>query len=255
MKTGPGKKSYQAFTLTELLVILAILAVLACIQVSALSVSKDQTRIAQCSGNLKQIAMSLQLYGADNSDKLPQGTASNGSWPWDLTWSTGMALTRYGAPWQTLYCPGTAARFTAQDYWNLYNYQPGNIHVVGYTLAIAGSSSILYPTNVNTSLTAPSLIISGPLGNAVVPVTPSKRVLVADATISGANQYTYSARYSYNWTSILGGYSKPHLSPHLNGQLPAGGNVVMIDGHLEWRRFDDMQCRVTGFTGTPGFWW
>lgn len=252
-------ESSRAFTLTELLVIIAMLGVLACIQVSALSLSKDQTRIAQCSANLRQITQSLQLYGGDNNDKLP--LAQSGSyWAWDVTWTTGDIFNRYGTPWQTLYCPGTAARFSSQDNLNLYNYQPSSIRVMGYALALGGTSSI-YPTNMNPSLIPQSMNVSGPLGITVVPaVPPSKRVLAADATISDVNQYTYSLRYSYNWTSISGGYIsggnvKPHLSPHLNGQFPAGGNQAMIDGHVEWRRFDDMQCRVSATASAPGFWW
>jgi len=49
------------FTLTELLVIIAMLAVLACIQVSAFSGTKDQTRIAQCASNVRQLALASHI--------------------------------------------------------------------------------------------------------------------------------------------------------------------------------------------------
>jgi prepilin-type processing-associated H-X9-DG protein len=62
---------------------------------------------------------------------------------------------------------------------------------------------------------------------------------------------------TYNWSSINGGYvydgqPKPHLSAHLNGLIPLGGNIGMLDGHVEWRNFTNMQARADG---TPYFYW
>jgi prepilin-type processing-associated H-X9-DG protein len=71
--------------------------------------------------------------------------------------------------------------------------------------------------------------------------------LAADATIQ-VNVLNGS------FTFVLGGFAKPHTSPHLNGSLPAGGNLGMLDGHVEWRRFQDMQIR-TPSSAAPNFWW
>jgi prepilin-type processing-associated H-X9-DG protein len=51
---------------------------------------------------------------------------------------------------------------------------------------------------------------------------------------------------------VQGGFGKPHTSPHLIGNLPAGGNLGMLDGHVEWRKFQDMQIRSAS---GPFFWW
>jgi prepilin-type processing-associated H-X9-DG protein len=37
--------------------------------------------------------------------------------------------------------------------------------------------------------------------------------------------------------------------------LPAGGNVGMLDGHVEWRVFPQMHVRTPQGSGTPVFWW
>jgi hypothetical protein len=42
------------------------------------------------------------------------------------------------------------------------------------------------------------------------------------------------------------------LSPHLKRQFPVGGTVGFKDGHVAWRRFDDMNQRATG---GQSFWW
>ncbi len=47
--------------------------------------------------------------------------------------------------------------------------------------------------------------------------------------------------------------SKAHRTSHMAGFLPAGGNLAMLDGHVEWRKFDDMHVRAAG--SGPVFWW
>lgn len=36
------------------------------------------------------------------------------------------------------------------------------------------------------------------------------------------------------------------------GRLPAGGNLLFLDGHVAWRRFQEMRIRTVG---EPAFWW
>ena len=36
-----------------------------------------------------------------------------------------------------------------------------------------------------------------------------------------------------------------------NGDRPAGSNIMFVDGHLEWRHFNEMDFRRTG----PVHWW
>ena len=69
-------------------------------------------------------------------------------------------------------------------------------------------------------------------------------------TISNASNEKNRSLNGY--TEIQGGWSKLHRSPHLNGKLPSGGNLGMLDGHVEWRKFPAMHVRtVQG----PYFWW
>jgi prepilin-type processing-associated H-X9-DG protein len=94
-----------------------------------------------------------------------------------------------------------------------------------------------------------------PLG-VYYPFKPASRVLVADVTLNDSgNSDDYAVMLTYNWVSIDGAYETdgvPRLSAHLNGNIPLGGNVGMLDGHVEWRNFKDMQAR-TG--STLYFYW
>ena len=245
---GTGGDRREGFTLTELLVVLAVVALLSCILVSASAGGKDQSKVAQCAGNLKQFTLAMQIYGGENNDKLP--TSNYSFWAWDLGWNSGTTITQW-ISFRQLYCPGTSVRFTDQDNLNLWNYgAPSTLHVVGYALTFPGNTSVI-ATNLNSTLTPQRISLSG---SWLPAPSPAQRPLVADGTISLYGQYAYAQRYTYNYTSVNGGYAVPHLSPHLNGPFPAGGNVGMLDGHVEWRKFDSMQCRVNG-SGAAGFWW
>ena len=108
-------------------------------------------------------------------------------------------------------------------------------------------------THQNVTMRPPEMVINGVK---VPPQSISERPLVADATISDGGQNDPAKRFSvgYNYTQVVGGYSKAHLSPHLQGKYPNGGNVGMMDGHVEWRKFDHMFAR-TANNGDPTFWW
>src|SRR5690348_15900909 len=92
------------------------------------------------------------------------------------------------------------------------------------SLATSNQNVKIYPTPIQI----------GP-----VTVTPiiTDRVLIADAILSEDGQSVESRRYTYNYTAVQGGYSITHTSPHLNGSIPSVGNLGMMDGHVEWRKF------------------
>jgi prepilin-type N-terminal cleavage/methylation domain-containing protein/prepilin-type processing-associated H-X9-DG protein len=247
MKTNGSFQQKAGFNLIELTVVLAAVALLGAVCLSAAATTKGQTRMVQCTANLRQFAAALQMFGAENNDKQPVN--SGGIWAWDLSWSAGNSVTQY-VSFKKLYCPGTAIRFTEQDNANLWNFGMPTMHVPGYLTTFPGTA--IMATNINATLT-PQRIVSG---TTVLPApSAAQRVLVADATISDSSTDTqagYATGANYNFITVYGGYSVPHLSPHLNGLIPAGCNVAMLDGHVQWRKFSDMDQRATS---NRGFWW
>jgi len=77
MKKPIGIKLRQkiAFTLVELLTVIAIIAVLATLLMTALSTAKKKSRQTLCTGNLRQIALALNMY-LDDFPKRPSGFES-----------------------------------------------------------------------------------------------------------------------------------------------------------------------------------
>jgi prepilin-type processing-associated H-X9-DG protein len=239
----PGRQQ-NAFTVTELVVLLAVIALLICIRVPALAKATGQTKRAQCASNLRQFTSAMLILASENDDNFP--TQSVGYWAWDIPAAVGTFVERTGSKWTVMYCPGRASRFSDRDNLQLYNYS-SQYRVLGYANTLPGNST-LSQSNANPTLTPPSVQVGF---NQYSTSPAAQRVLLADATISGTGEN--NPAYNYNYVNIVGGYPLPHLTAHLAGRFPAGGNLGMLDGHVEWRKFADMTPRTV--SASPTFWW
>jgi len=120
--------------------------------------------------------------------------------------------------------------------------------VLGYALAFRGSGRVT-ATNINERLSVPAPISY--LGQRVIPV-PSQRELLCNAILSmGGNM---NDRIKNSYVGIRGGWSMLSQTSHLNGLMPAGGNVAFLDGQVDWRRWG-LETIVRTDGTDPSFWW
>lgn len=162
---------------------------------------------------------------------------------------------------KTCYCPGTKSRFSEEDNLRLWNWGGGSFRVLGYALTLHNTGGLVR-TNWNRTIN-PKPVRFGPIFIQPEPIT--ERVLTADATISMPGQRDPRQKLTggYNYSEITGGsYWIPHMSAHLKKRVPSGGNLGMLDGHVEWRNFQLMTVRGYGGAGggqdngtCPTFWW
>ncbi|MGO8698020.1 MAG: prepilin-type N-terminal cleavage/methylation domain-containing protein [Limisphaerales bacterium] len=277
-------KENGAFTLIELLVVIAIIAILAGILLPALAKAKIQAVKTQCLNNEKEQLTALTMYAGENKDFLPDGT--NGYWAWDMDAYLANQMIGCGTTPRTWYDPGTAPKFGPVDWFGSVPYgnvpggnpslwcwdglpwpDPGakatdGVRVIGYAQTFYGTASYtgVYVTNTNQKLTAVSTPPTFEYPGGVLVGSLSQRPLVACATLNNTgNSDDYTKMLTYNWTDIDGGYMyagayKGHISAHLkNATVPEGGNIGMIDGHVEWRPFRQMIDRTA--TGSPYFYY
>ena len=67
------KDRRDGFTLIELLVVIAIIGILAAMVFPVFARARESARKAVCLSNVKNIALAIQMYLADNNDTLPPG--------------------------------------------------------------------------------------------------------------------------------------------------------------------------------------
>ena len=227
----------RAFTLIELLTSIAVIAILASITFFVVGRARELAKRAHCSSNLRQIGLALNRYATESHGRLPDNTNS-GAWAWDVRYEI---IERLGPPAELkdiAYCP--AGNFPDTNL--LWEFKGGvnGVRAIGYVLLLKGTPTVA-PQDINERIDARTIKLES---GQTIQIEPSKRELAVDGTIS----FGYG-----NFTDVHGMAPTSHRANHIDGSKPLGGNVVFLDGHVEWRPFAAMKNRA--IAPTAWFWW
>ena len=256
----------RGFTLIELLVVIAVIAMLLAVLLPSLQLAKEAARKIICKNDLKQIGLSIKIYTEENDGKFPLNGAGN--WLWDVAYSTTDYIMEMGGDKDTFYCPSEPTKNADKpenwQYSQTYGSNPpkevpepvgydarhGEFRVTGYFWMMDTEDGRNYqPQGLPEREWIRTLNDVKSAGD---------WVLVTDATLSTSENAEAASFIAvegglYSW---LGQYDRTnHVHRSQRNQAgsprPIGGNVVFVDGHVNWRKFDDMQMQVS----PPYHWW
>ena len=245
---------FHGFTLIELLVVIAIIAILAAMLLPALASAKERSLRAKDGSNQHQIGIALGMYTSDNGDNLPavpKGSAGSANAIWDLprgladSFSGGSSNLYRGI----FYCPESVLLSSRnQDYWWFYTGTGGSDHrVTGYQWVWSrdGTFGKYNQAGGGTTLVTPKGYVTKITQSFTNMFTPAQTELVSDVVVSSGPQsgpgtspttQQFLGVVSTNPTELPSGYN----SSHMKKNVPAGGTIMYMDSHAEWRDFRAM---------------
>ncbi len=230
---------HTAFTLIELLVVIAVVAVLMAILLPALRLCREQARRAACANRIHQQYLGIASIAQDHDNQLNHIVPVREVWPWpcDLTADTATALVRAGFGRDTFYCPSNPLQQYYQD--EMWEFSEDMVHC-GYWYIIGSPEREQEYGLKGLDKRWVSSLLDRNAGTAE---------LIVDQTFSQPGPGEKAV-----FDTDHGAVNTPDQTNHMGYRhRPYGGNIGFLDGHVHWRRFQDMDVRHR--ISDHDYWW
>jgi len=193
----------RGFTLIELLVVIAIIGILAAMLFPTFARARETARRARCMANLRAIGMSLQMYTADNVERMPGAGPTGREWP--------LYISPYVGSTQIYSCISDSqnAPTIGGDGMTKLSY--------GYNALVVDATHFGFENPDGTPLSLANIDL------------PSETIAVFD--FSGANAPNEGKITSVSHLDSAGASTARVASRHLEGF-----NALFADGHVKWRK-------------------
>lgn len=213
MKTASHARKTSGFTLIELLTVIAIIGILAAILIPTVGAVRKRALKSQCSSNLHQLGMAINLYVNDNKQKLPDGTLDNANLQW-LSVTHRNTLMSYGMTYEMFFCKGNPT-YTENNMTDANRDKTSGAHPIGY------------------------IYLPGATYSAIDQYGRSIASKYKETRLSKVNYRLIAADINRKWTnSFAGGVN------HSDQDVPYGANHLYIDGSVKWFPASDFLSRV-----------
>lgn len=254
-------KQRKAFTLIELLVVVSIIALLVSILLPSLSKAREHAKRVVCANNIKQHLLVMVMYSHQNNDFYP--LYGDGNWLWDVDCETVDFMMDNGSVREMFYCPSFAEK-DSDWLWHFPNDTPENegpFRLTGYFWLMDGPA----PDGRIDTITGQTIILQGSGNKTFVKKSDcknaSEKELVIDCVLSNRSENP-SVYPLGKFTDIRGtwwvkagkAYRTNHLPANKDGTIAAGGNIGFVDGHVNWRDFNEMEDRFL-YGNMISHWW
>lgn len=223
-----------AFTLIELLVVVAIVTLLIAIMLPSLARAREQSKQTVCANNMRQIGIGVACYVTDFSGWLPPATneihnfGDTGAPANFLSYA--IESLPNSATRKVFSCPAAVGNWDDNRFWNHAptassdtTYMPNGAAMARPVTQIPQDVIILHEQSLHSS---------------TVWQRPQN-----EATWSGVIIWNASARnekfYPWHFYSTAEHYCNQHF---------AGGNLVYLDGHAEYRKYKVLRTSDYGLT-------
>ena len=216
----------SGFTLIELLVVIAVIAILAAMLLPALARAKLSAKQVQCMNNVRNWTQATLMYAHENRDLLPvRGPeAAAFGYPNILGTAFRASLQGLGLGKTSSFCPEGAVPVQGQEL--LYNGYGGSS---GYTYFGGGleGSGVRRPLSLRD--------VQDEAGRPSVVFADVNRFWAPDKPL-----HTNHAAPGKPIARV-----DIELGFFLRVGIPRGVNISYLDGHVEWRRFDSLDLKVS----------
>jgi prepilin-type N-terminal cleavage/methylation domain-containing protein/prepilin-type processing-associated H-X9-DG protein len=238
------QRDKRAFTLIELLVVIAIIAILTAILLPVLAQARERANRASCMSNLHQQGMAFTIYSGDDNNRFPDlryapftltPPTAYGNWPWDISTNFTDMMIANGCTRNVFYDP-SYPQFNCSNTW----YYSSTFRILDYVYLIPGAGMNAGGQPEQPYWKTNSILIPGQ-------PNPAAAEIVVDVVIRDTKTGSFD-NISVGGLSTL---TPPILqrTSHLQGGVPAGGNILFADGHVEWRLWSQMYIK-----GIPQHW-
>src|SRR5438876_12098052 len=255
-----NQRTLRGFTLVELLVVIGIIAVLITILLPALNAARENAKRVVCANNVRMLCQTTIMYANQNKGKMPMHYGG-ANWLWDVAYDTRDWLVEKGniSP-ESFYCPSYTHQ--TQGMWTFCgpnDSTPDNFMIAGYIYL--GKRPGYKSGNAFTPNNLTNMTFIYPdedkwierLTDKTAKNGAGQLVLWSDIVLSQTDSRLPGGK---NFVTLTGGYqvdghTAGHGTSHRIRDLPTGGNVGHLDGHVEWKPFDFMKSRTNSY---PRWW-
>jgi prepilin-type N-terminal cleavage/methylation domain-containing protein/prepilin-type processing-associated H-X9-DG protein len=253
----------KGFTLIELLVVIAVIAVLMAILMPALRRAREQAKRIMCASQVRQQTLALLMYSQQNNGRMPLMTFAGGQWLWDISYfASDAVMENAGGDRKIFRCPSNPVDTSAPNYWRYSesrNFFGSGIDTPEPTSADERQKNyrvVSYCYLMETKSGRGTIWAASAPGGTKAP-DPMRKFVKTTTQIGHQSQMEFVLdtviKYPDGWTRPDRFADWAQGTNHMARRDPDGGNIGFLDGHGEWRHFEDMHERY-GIQGVV-FWW